>query len=291
MEDNTKQASELDIYQHDNYEQYSQAMQIMYVYMEREPTKLGNADVLAKDYYDKVAIKDAISTTATAAMLIGNLASNLDIATFFFGTQATDKIPYAFKRQHNIAIKPIDDDVNYDSIYREDLDRLKQMMKQKYPKAEIFEFERDFLNVRNTSVSAMDITKPECAEFRLSDEFTPDTVFVEEELDHCFLSTRSPGYFKKIVEGEIDFIEAVPQADRYLVYSVSDEMMATSENQRYFYRYVPYVGWMDSTQQKIYEANPDKFKADVKAMNTSPYPYLYRYSDNKVLLFRTDTAS
>ena len=55
----------------------------------------------------------------------------------------------------------------------------------------------------------------------------PDTVFVEEELDHCFVSTRSPGYFKKIVEGEIDFIEGVPKAKRYLVYSISDEMMAT----------------------------------------------------------------
>ncbi|MEZ8881732.1 hypothetical protein AB6E09_22395 [Vibrio lentus] len=290
MVDNTEQASDLDIYQHDNYEQYSQAMQIMYVYTEREPTKLGNADVLAKDYYDNVAVKNTISTTATAVMLIGNLASNLNIASFFFGTQATDKIPYAFKRQHNIAIEPIADDVTYDSIYREDLERFKQMMKQKYPNAEIFEFEQDFLNVKNTSVSAMDITKPECAEFRQSDEFTPDTVFVEEELDHCFVSTRSPGYFKKIVEGEIDFIEGVPKAKRYLVYSVSDEMMATSENQRYFYRYVPYFGWMDSAKQKTYETNPKKFKADVEAMNTSPYPYLYRYSDNKVLLFKTDAT-
>lgn len=290
MVDNTEQASDLNIYQHDNYEQYSQAMQIMYVYTEREPTKLGNVDVLAKDYYDKVAIKNTVSTAATAAMLIGNLASNLNIATFFFGTQTTDKLPYTFKYQHNIAIEPIGDDVTYDSIYREDLERLKQMIKQKYPNAEIFEFEQDFLNVRNTSVSAMDITKPECAEFRQSDEFTPDTVFVEEELDHCFVSTRSPGYFKKIVEGEIDFIEGVPKAKRYLVYSISDEMMATYEDQSHFYRYVPYFGWMDSTKQKTYETNPEKFKADVEAMNTSPYPYLYRYSDNKVLLFKTDAT-
>ncbi|MFA0408768.1 hypothetical protein AB4505_11340 [Vibrio splendidus] len=116
-------------------------------------------------------------------------------------------------------------------------------------------------------------------------------MFVEEELDHCFLSTRSPGYFKKIVEGEIDFIEGVPKAKRYLVYSTSDEMMAGYEGQSYFYRYVPYFGWMDSTKQKTYETNPEKFKADVEAMNASPYPYLYRYSDNKVLLFRTDAAS
>ncbi|NOH79865.1 hypothetical protein F0231_08915 [Vibrio sp. RE86] len=287
MVDNTKQASELDIYQHDNYDQYSQAMQIMYVYMEREPTSLGNADVLAEDYYDKVATKNMISTTGTAVMLIGNLASNLDIATFFFGTQTTDKLPYPYKRQHNIAIEPIADDVTYDSIYREDLDRLKTMMKQKYPQAEIFEFEQDFLNVRNTSVSAMDLSKPECVEFRQSPEFNPDTTFVEDELDHCFVAKHKPNYFKKIVEGEIDFIEGVPQAKRYLVYSVSDEMMATYEDQSHFYRYVPYYGWMSSTLQKMYEADPDKFKRDVEAMMTSPYPYLYRYSDNKVLLFKT----
>ncbi|MGF1729698.1 hypothetical protein [Photobacterium kasasachensis] len=291
MVDNTEQASEVNIYQHDNYEQYSQAMQIMYVYTEREPTRLGNADVLAKNYYDTLANKNTISTTATAVMLIGNLASSLDITTFFFGTQTSDKLPYFYKYQHNIAIEPIEDDVTYDSIYREDLDRLKQLMSQKFPNAEIFVFEQDFLNVRNTSVSAMDITKPECAEFRKSDEFSPDTVFVDEEFDHCFLSTRRPNRFKKIVEGEIDFIEGIPKANRYLVYSVSDEMMSTYEDQSHFYRYVPYVGWMDFKDQQMYESNPDKLHEDIEAMKTSPYPYLYRYSDNKVLLFKTDTTA
>lgn len=286
MVDNTKHAAELDIYQHDNYDQYSQAMQIMYVYMEREPTSLGNADVLAKDYYDKVTTKNMISTTGTAAMLIGNLASNLDIATFFFATQTTDKLPNGYKRQHNIAIEPIADNVTYDSIYQNDLKRIKRMMEQKYPNAEIFEFEQDFLNVRNTSVSAMDLTKPECVEFRQSPEFNPDSTFVEDELDHCFLAKHKPDYFKKIVEGKIEFIEGVPQANRYLVYSINDEMMATYEDQSHFYRYVPYVGWMDESKQKAYEANSAQFKADVAAMKTSLYPYLYRYSDGKVLLFK-----
>lgn len=287
----TVPAEDAVIQNYDDDEQYSTALQLMYLGTQEDPDANNNIDKLSIDYYKDMENHNNTMALASIGLLATKALSNMDLFSFFFATQQNDRLNDAYKIDDLLFIEPFNNGETPESAYLRTFDKLKSIAKQAYGDGYYYKnYTSSFFGKIIPRMIVWDNTTPQCAVYlkEKSELFTESHWEIPKELRVTCLKY---GYgfdvlHHYVIKGEVN-IDGVPKAEKYFVALLkhSDPILEKELKNihvKNVYAYQPPIAWNGRGDN----VKKDEKERLIKEGLISPYPYLLRLEDSKVYLFK-----